>query len=149
MIGLAAELRGARDWMKVATATLVCGTNPYTCSKSNTMYGDQHSTNTGGMQGRRQWKRVRDEEYTPIKGQTKPSRTLASGCKYRYTYNENPALFLAWESEVRGENDVMELPCARQPTLYSTSESWKNRDLSQKAVLLGSVCVCVIVIRCL
>ena len=34
MRGLAAELRGARDWMKVATAWLVgeSGINPYTCT---------------------------------------------------------------------------------------------------------------------
>ena len=35
MRGFAAELRGARDWMKVATAWLVgeSGINPYTCTK--------------------------------------------------------------------------------------------------------------------
>ena len=37
MRGLAAELRGARDWMKVATAWLVgeSGISPYTCTIKN------------------------------------------------------------------------------------------------------------------
>ena len=37
MRGFAAELSGARDWMKVATAWLVgeSGINPYTCTKKN------------------------------------------------------------------------------------------------------------------
>uniref|UniRef100_A0A8W7P2G9 Uncharacterized protein n=1 Tax=Anopheles coluzzii TaxID=1518534 RepID=A0A8W7P2G9_ANOCL len=48
MSGLAAELSGARLWMKVAIATFVCvaGICPNTCSRSKMMYGDQQSTNT-------------------------------------------------------------------------------------------------------
>lgn len=46
--GLAAEFNGARLWMRVAIAKLFCvgGIWSYTCRRSNTMYGDQHSTNT-------------------------------------------------------------------------------------------------------
>jgi hypothetical protein len=48
MRGLAAEFRGAKLWMKDATAMFVwvLGTWPYTCRRSNTMYGLQHVTNT-------------------------------------------------------------------------------------------------------
>ena len=48
MSGFAAELRGARLWMKVAmvpTVSLV-GISSYTCSMSKMMYGDQHRMNT-------------------------------------------------------------------------------------------------------
>lgn len=46
--GFAAELSGAKLWIRVAMAMLFCvgGMWLYTWSKSNTMYGDQHSTNT-------------------------------------------------------------------------------------------------------
>ena len=48
MRGLAAELRGARLWMKVATVPTVSlfGSSSYTWSMSNMMYGDQHRINT-------------------------------------------------------------------------------------------------------
>ena len=48
MRGLAAELRGARLWMKVATVPTVSllGSSSYTCSMSKMMYGDQHKMNT-------------------------------------------------------------------------------------------------------
>lgn len=48
MRGLAAEFSGARLWMRVAIAKLFCvnGMWSYTWRRSNTMYGDQHSTNT-------------------------------------------------------------------------------------------------------
>jgi hypothetical protein len=50
MRGFAAELSGARLWMKVATAIFVCVLEKYskTCSKSNTMYGLQHKMKTVG-----------------------------------------------------------------------------------------------------
>lgn len=46
--GLAAEFNGARLWIRVAIAKLFCvgGMWSYTCRRSNTMYGDQQSTNT-------------------------------------------------------------------------------------------------------
>ena len=46
--GLAAELRGARLWMKVATVPTVSllGSSSYTWSMSNMMYGDQHRMKT-------------------------------------------------------------------------------------------------------
>lgn len=48
IIGFAAEFRGVKLWMKVATAMFVwvSGTYPYTCSRSNTMYGLQQRMNT-------------------------------------------------------------------------------------------------------
>lgn len=48
MIGLAAELSGARLCISEAMATLACvfGTMSYTCSKSKIMYGDQQRTKT-------------------------------------------------------------------------------------------------------
>ena len=51
MSGFAAELRGARLWMKVAmvpTVSLV-GISSYTCSMSKMMYGDQHRMNTAAI----------------------------------------------------------------------------------------------------
>lgn len=49
--GLAAEFSGAKLCINVAMAMFVCvgGICPNTCSKSNTMYGDQHSMNTMTM----------------------------------------------------------------------------------------------------
>jgi hypothetical protein len=62
MRGLAAELRGARLWMNDATAMFVCvrGTWPYTCRRSNTMYGLQHVTNTAEIQA------LLAPAYTPL-----------------------------------------------------------------------------------
>lgn len=62
MSGLAAELRGARLWMKDATAMFVwvLGTWPYTCRRSNTMYGLQHVTNTVEIQA------ILALAYTPL-----------------------------------------------------------------------------------
>lgn len=60
MMGLAAELSGARLCMNVARATLDCvfGMYPYTCSRSNTMYGLQHRMNTGKTAAKRKTIRV-------------------------------------------------------------------------------------------
>lgn len=48
MMGLAAELSGAKLWIKVAMAMLVCVRSmlPNTCNRSKRMYGDQQITNT-------------------------------------------------------------------------------------------------------
>ena len=48
MRGWAAELRGARLWMKVATVPTVSllGRSSYTWSMSKMMYGDQHRMKT-------------------------------------------------------------------------------------------------------
>ena len=57
MMGLAAELSGARLWMKVASATIACepgfsGRSLKTCSRLKMKYGDQHMMNTGTQTGR-------------------------------------------------------------------------------------------------
>ena len=48
MTGLAAELRGARLWMNVEIAIVVCETGiaPHTWSRSHTKNGLQHRMNT-------------------------------------------------------------------------------------------------------
>jgi hypothetical protein len=57
IIGFAAEFRGAKLWMNVATAMFVCvsGTLPYTCSRSNTKYGLQHRMNTATVATASSW----------------------------------------------------------------------------------------------
>jgi len=48
MSGFAAELSGAKLCINVAIAIFVCvfGIRSNTCNKSNTIYGDQQTTNT-------------------------------------------------------------------------------------------------------